>query len=165
MILNADNVLDFIPKGLQLYGKKAQVGIDLAVTDITKIVGGAIFQGGKKDIKRYAKVPSFYSPDGVKTWKINKGVYSLSFEQDIKLDNKHCAFIIGRSTTNRLGLLIRSAVFDPGFECSSIGATMYVFEDCEVEIQELSCLAQLVIFECQESEVYNGDFQGEKDLK
>ena len=53
MILNADNVLDFIPKGLQLYGKKAQVGIDLAVTDITKIVGGAIFQGGKKDIKRY----------------------------------------------------------------------------------------------------------------
>lgn len=171
MVLDAKNALKFIPSGLCEHGKLAQVGIDLSIKDIRKIVGGKLYHDGKKEIDKYQDVDHILEPieegseETVKTWLLTKGVYSLTFDQSIKLDNKHCAEVIGRSTTNRIGLFIRSAQFDPGFECPNIGATMYVFEDNLVEIQEGACLAQIKIEECEESEEYNGDYQGDKDLK
>lgn len=168
MILNAENVLDFIPSGLLEKGKKAQVGVDLSIKNITKIVGGKLYANGKKEIDKYEAVDSIKEVcDGksVTTWLLKKGVYSLTFDQSVKLDNKHTAFVIGKSTTNRIGLLIRSAVFDPGFCCDNIGATMYVFEDSKVEIQEGALLGQLVIIENEKAESYDGNYQGSKDLK
>lgn len=168
MILNAENVLDFIPSGLLEKGQKAQVGVDLSVKNITKIVGGKLYANGKKEIDKYEQVDFIKEVcDGktVTTWLLKKGVYSLTFDQSIKLDSKHTAFLIGKSSSNRVGLLIRSGVFDSGFTCDNIGATMYVFEDNKVEIQEGALLGQLIIFENQEAELYNGNYQGNKDLK
>lgn len=169
MILKAENILDFIPSGLKKFGKLAQIGVDLSICNITRIKGGKLYQNGKKDITKYENVESFLEEDEngdlVKTWKLPKGVYSLTFDQDIKLDNKHGAIIIGRSCTNRLGCLLRSAIFDSGFECPNIGATLYVMSDVDVEIQEGSRLAQLVVFDCEEAKLYNGDYKGKKDLK
>lgn len=162
MVLNANHVLNFIPNGLGEFGAKAQNGIDYSVKNITRIMGGKIFQNGK-DILPYQQVES-YNDNGIKTWRLNKGVYSLTFDQGIKLDNKHCGIFVGRSTTNRVATLVRSSLFDSGFECEEAGATLYVFED-NIEIQEHSRLAQLVIFECEEAELYNGSYQKEKDLK
>ena len=168
MLLNSENILPFIPNGLGEFGKKAQIGIDCSVKNITRIMGGKIYQNGNKEIDKYEEVESYLESDEnkneIKTWILDKGVYSLTFDQGIKLDNKHAAFIVGRSTTNRIATLIRSAVFDPCFECEEVGATMYVFEE-NIEIQEHSCLAQLIISETQESEPYNGNYQGDKDLK
>lgn len=163
MVLNADSVLNFMPSGLQEFGKKAQVGVDLSIKNITRISGGKLYQDNRKEIDPYTEV-DFYKENNIKTWILDPGVYSLTFDQDIKLDSKHCAFIVGRSTTNRLGLLLRSAVFDPGFECSEIGATLYVFNK-GIEIQEHSRLAQLVIFESEDAETYQGSYQGDNDLK
>lgn len=164
MILNAENALKFIPSGIGKYGAKAQCGIDLSVANIRRIKGGKIFQKGK-EIDEYEEVDFKITDNGTKVWALPNGVYSLEFDQDIKLDNKHCAEIIGRSTTNRLGCFIRSAVFDPGFECSSIGATMYVLGDNLVEVEEHSRLAQILIRECEESEIYEGSYKGNNDLK
>lgn len=163
MILNAKNILNFIPNGIGEFGAKAQCGIDLSIKNIKRIKGGKIFQNGK-DIDEYEDVDFSYKNNN-KIFVLPNGVYSLEFDQDIKLDNKHCAFVIGRSTTNRVGSIIRSSLFDPGFTCPSIGATMYVMGDNIVEIEEHSRLAQLVVFKCEESELYNGSYQGDKDLK
>jgi deoxycytidine triphosphate deaminase len=164
MVLNAENILNFIPGGLKQFGAKAQCGIDLSIKNIRRIKGGKIFQDGK-DIDEYEEVDSYNNTKGNKIFVLPNGVYSLEFDQDIKLDNKHCALVIGRSTTNRVGCIIRSSVFDPGFECPSIGATMYALGDTIIEIEEHSRLAQLIVIECEESEAYNGSYKGNKDLK
>jgi len=164
MVLNADNVLNFIPNGLGNFGKKAQCGIDLSIKNIRRIKGGKIFQKGK-EIDEYEEVEIKINEKGNIVFILSKGIYSLEFDQDIKLDNKHCGHVKGRSTTNRVGCYIWSGEFDPGFECPSIGATMLVFSDNIVEIEEHSCLAQLILEECEESEEYNGSYKGEKDIK
>lgn len=169
MILNAKNVLKFIPNGLGEFGELAQVGVDLSVKNITKIKGGKIYQGKKKaEILKYEEAPYIFDKgeDGkdIKCWKLNYGVYSLTFHQGIKIDNKHCGMIIGRSSTNRASMLLRSGVFDSGFECEEAGATLYVFSD-EVEIQEGARLGQLVLAECEEASEYKGTYFGQNDLK
>lgn len=168
MILNSDNVLDFIPSGLQQFGKKAQVGIDLSIKNITKIVGGKLFQNGKKNIKEYKNVSFYINDEGIKTWKLNKGVYSLTFDQTVQLDTKHCGKIVNKSTILRIGGFITSGVYDPGFKSSDegCGATLFVFEDNSIEIEKGSCLVQLVIEECEEAESYSekGSYQHNKDL-
>ena len=164
MVLNANSILNFIPGGLGDFGAKAQCGIDLSIKNIRRIKGGKIFQDGK-EIDEYEEVDTYINDKGNKMFVLPNGVYSLEFDQDIKLNNKHCAFVIGRSTTNRVGCIIRSSIFDPGFECPSIGATMYVFSDNVIEIEKHSRLAQLLVLECEESEIYNGFYKGNKDLK
>lgn len=163
MVLNANHILDFIPSGLGQFGAKAQCGVDLSVSNIRRIKGGKITQIGKK-IDDYEEV-DFSEKDGIKTWALPNGVYSLEFDQDVKLDDTHSGIIVGRSTTNRVGCLIRSSWFDPCFECSSIGATLYVLGDNVVEIEEHSKLAQLILFETEKSEAYNGSYKGNKDIK
>lgn len=162
MILNAESILRFTP-GLGPFGKMAQCGIDLSIKNIRRIKGGKIFQDGKS-IDSYEEVDTYVNIKGNKVFVLPNGVYSLEFDQDIMLDNKHCAMIIGRSTTNRCGALIRSSVFDPGFE-STIGATLYALGDNVIEIEEHARLAQLIIAECEESEEYNGSYKGNKDIK
>lgn len=164
MVLNADNILSFIPGGLGQFGAKAQCGIDLSIKNIRRIKGGKIFQNGK-DIDEYEEVDVYTNKQGNKVFTLPNGVYSLEFDQDIKLDNKHSGFIKGRSTTNRCGCYIWSGWFDCGFDCPSIGATMLVAGDNMVEIEEHSRLAQLILLDTEESEEYNGSYKGNKDIK
>lgn len=167
MLLNSDNILNFIPNGIGKFGKKTQVGIDLSVINIRKIKGGKLYRNGKREIDNYEDVDYYIERDKeeeFKTWILDKGVYSLTFEQSIKLDNKHSAFIRNRSSILRIGSFITSGVFDPGFECKNIGATLFVFNN-GIEIQKDTRLAQLIIFENQETNLYKGNYQGDKDLK
>ena len=169
MILNSQNVLkNFMGDYLGEFGKVAQVGVDLSVTEIREIKGGKLCQDGSKEIEEYEEVPNYlFSKDkgkeGVKTWMLKKGnIYSLTFEQSIKLDSKHTGLVFGRSTINRIGGLIRSSIFDPGFD-SQVGATLYCFADMEIEYG--ARLAQFVVFENEEAEKYNGSYQKDKDIK
>ena len=60
MVLNAKNALKFIPSGLCEHGKLAQVGIDLSIKDIRKIVGGKLYHDGKKEIDKYQDVDHIF---------------------------------------------------------------------------------------------------------
>ena len=131
--------------------------------NIRRIKGGKIFQDGK-DIDKYEEVDIYFN-NNKKCFVLPNGVYSLEFDQSINLDNKHSGIIIGRSTINRCGCLIRSSWFDTGFSCDTSGATLYVLGDNIVEIEEHSRLAQLIVFETEESEEYNGSYKGQNDIK
>jgi len=96
-------------------------------------------------------------------WYLSPGVYSLTFHQGVKLDNKHTVFIRHRSSILRSGSLITSGAFDPGFQCEEIGATLFVYQP--ITIEEGARVAQILVFENHEAEKYNGNFQGDKDLK
>lgn len=117
MLLNANNILNFV--NLNGKGKKAQVGIDLTVCKITQMQQNAFIGKDNKDnnIPDYIIInPGKGIEKDKLIWRLSPGVYSLTFEQSIKLDEKHSAFIIPRSTILRAGGDIKSGVFDPGFE-------------------------------------------------
>lgn len=165
MLLNVKQIVEkfLITNGK---GKEAQVGYDLTIERITQISNGIILKDESK-IMPYKEVESdvyMIEPDKEKEcWILAPGVYSLTFEQGIKLDTKHTAFIIHRSSILRAGCFITSGVFDPGFECDKIGATLFVVSP--ITIEKGARIAQILIHENYESEAYDGQFQGDKDRK
>jgi len=138
--------------------KKAQVGIDLSICEIREITGGYFAKDKKAVIHSYDDISLIGD-----CWHLRAGkVYSLTFDQHIKLDEFHSAFIKHKSSLLRAGAFITSGVFDPGFE-SQIGATMFVFNN--ITIEKGALLAQVIIHENYPTEKYNGNYQKDKDLK
>jgi len=163
MILNALNVTPFITSGLEL-AHKAQVSYDLTVAHITKVTGGFI---GKfaKGINEYEEISFVINGNGNKVWELEKGeTYSITFQQNIKLDSTHIALIWHKSTVLRCAAQLVSGVYDPGFESTKGCGCELICNAKFLSIEEGAPLAQLLIFECQESEMYNGNYQGNKDL-
>lgn len=168
MLLNSNQIENFVQ--MNGMGKKAQVGIDLTVKAISQIQNGIILKDSAK-ILPYKEVESdFYqlnsedSTEEIEAWILAPGIYSLTFNQGIKLDSKHCAQIIHRSSILRSGALITSGIFDNGFECKEMGATLFVFNP--ITIEKESRIAQIIIHETNEvTELYDGNYQKEKDLK
>lgn len=163
MILNAQQILD---KGLLIpseFCKPAQVGIDLTLKSLTVINGNSYIGIQENNIPKYRDTFRYPTKEGGHYYKLESGVYSLTFNEGCKLDTNHCAFIQHRSSMQRSGVIISSGVFDPGFECSEIGATMFVHLPIIIEVN--ARIAQFVVHENYEAEAYNGQYQGEKDRK
>ncbi len=161
-----------VDKGLLITngkGKGAQVGYDVTVNNITMIRGGVIGLN-KKDtkIEEYGNLPLYEMQDELhsKYWYLDAGVYSLTFDQGVKLDNKHCGHFVHRSSILRSSGFITSGIFDNGFECDQAGATLFVLN--RLSIVKGARIAQFV---CQEThqvankDLYKGSYQGDKDLK
>lgn len=140
-------------------GSPAQVGYDLTVSNINLICGG-ILSKDKSEVLPYKEV-EFSKVNN--SWVLMRGMYSLTFEQGIKLDDKHTAFIIHRSSVSRMGSFITSAIYDPGFEVEQCGATMNVMSP--IRIEKGARIAQLYIMENYKAEKYNGQWFGPADLK
>jgi deoxycytidine triphosphate deaminase len=174
MIRNADYTMSLIvdPTGR---AKKAQVGVDLTVASLNKIVGsdlpdpvgadeiGYVYNdasGLKATYGRYLPV-EVRDIDGHKMYFLTRGVYSITFEQGLNpLPANNTAFIYQRSTLGRNGVLLRSSVFDPGYTCPTMGAILEVGRP--VCIEEGSRVAQIVIYENEkvpDTELYNGRYQ------
>lgn len=177
MIKNADYVETLIvdPVGLS---KKAQVGVDLTVKSINKIGSGeetdygkifndeSLKAGEKNSFGIYVPViPTILDISNKRSFFVlEEGVYSIEFNEGLDaLPANNTAFIIHRSTLGRNGIIIRSAVYDPGFTTPNMGAIMTVGRSCIIEIN--SRVAQLLIFENEPAELYNGNYQGKKDFR
>lgn len=175
MIRNSDYVMSLIIDPYN-YARKAQVGVDLTVKSINKMesdfVTGIIRNDTslgkniKNDFTRYEAIPLKYisaSPEAVYT--LYPGVYSITFDQGLKpLLSDNTAFIYHRSSLGRNGVIIQSAVYDPGFETPNMGAIMTV--NVPIIIEDHARVAQIVIYTNEEvSTVYDGQYKGHKDIK
>lgn len=160
MLLNASQLLPL----LQTNGKgaPAQVGFDLTLHSIKKIVGGVITQD-KTSPHPYQEIHPSVGPTGKLIYSLSPGVYSLTFDQGIKLPNDRTAFIVHRSSIVRCGSFITSGIFDPGFEVDQMGAVLFVQEGLLVE--KGARVAQLFVHENYDAELYSGQWQGDKDSK
>lgn len=143
-------------------GSRAQVGYDLTLKSIKKVSGGVVMQD-KTNVSDYTEVAPSVNADGKFIFKLEPGTYSLTFEQGCKLPNNMTAFIRHRSSMLRCGAIITSGVYDPGFEVDEMGGVMIVTESMIVE--KGARVAQIIMFENNEAELYNGQWQGNKDLK
>ena len=170
-MLNAKQIVD---EGLLLLettqGKPAQVGYDLSLKAVQKIgnrIGGNMFRDGKigKVLKDKTKLTT-YTPessimlDGAEGWLLHEGVYDITFNEGCKIPENRVAFIKQRSSLYRNGAIINSPVFDPGFETQYMGTLLYVHEPLFIE--KNARVAQIYFHECNGAELYNGQWQNDK---
>jgi len=170
-MLNAKQIVD---EGLLLLentqGKPAQVGYDLSLKAVQKIgnrIGGNMFKDGKigKVLKDKTELTTYTSEssimlDGAEGWLLHEGVYDITFNEGCKLPENRVAFIKQRSSLYRNGAIINSPVFDPGFETQYMGTLLYVHET--IFIEKNARVAQIYFHECNGAELYNGQWQGDK---
>jgi deoxycytidine triphosphate deaminase len=173
-MLNAKQIVD---EGLLLLentqGKPAQVGYDLSLKAVQKIgnkIGGGAYNlssGSKigKVLKNKTELTTYTSLDtihldGVEGWLLHEGIYDITFNEGCKIPDNRVAFIKQRSSLYRNGAIINSPVFDPGFETEFMGTLLYVHEPLFIEKD--ARVAQIYFHECMSAEMYNGQWQGDK---
>lgn len=160
MLLNADQIVEYI--NTRNLGARAQVGYDLTLKEVKRINGGMVLSD-KTIIEDYTPIPPYMSANGKMLFKLEPDTYSITFEQGIKLDLTHTAFIRHRSSVLRNGGIITSGVYDPNFEVEEMGAVLIATKP--IVIEKGSRIAQVIIFENHLSQAYNGQFQKSKDIK
>ncbi len=160
MLLDANQVEQFLDtKGK---GAKAQVGYDLTLKGVKQIKGGVVLKD-KTELEEYdAIMPTLTSSEKF-IFTLQPGTYSLTFEQGIKLDANHTAFIRHRSSVLRCGGIITSGVYDPAFYVEEMGAVLVATQPIDIELG--ARVAQVIIFENHEAEAYNGQWLGALDKK
>lgn len=159
MLNNADQVEQL----LQTNGKgaKAQVGYDLTLKEVKRIKGGSVLQDATL-VNEYAQVPTT-TQNGREVFILPAGEYSLTFEQGVKLPSNKTAFIRHRSSILRCGAIITSGVYDPGFEVDEMGGVLIATQP--ITIEKGARVAQIIIFDNFDAELYAGQWQGTKDVK
>ena len=159
MLNNADQVEQL----LQTNGKgaKAQVGYDLTLKEVKLIKGGSVL-ADRTLVADYVEV-AVQDKAGRFLFALNPGTYSLTFDQGVKLPTNKTAFIRHRSSILRCGATITSGVYDPGFEVDEMGAVLFVTQP--INIEKGARVAQIIIMDNNEADAYDGQWQGNKDVK
>lgn len=176
-MLNAEQI---IKEGLlildETQGKVAQVGYDLSLKSVNKVgtpptSGGldhvAVHHAYKigKVLKDKTEIAT-YTPynttkvDGCIGYMLYPGVYDITFNEGCNIPNNRVAFIKQRSSLYRNGAIINSPLFDPGFKTQNMGTLVYVHET--IFIEQDARVAQIYFHKCDSAEVYEGQFQQDK---
>ena len=142
------------------HGKPSQVGYDLSIQSIQKVVSSTQIGFILKD----KTILAHYEPlqptklDGYNGWILYPGVYDITFHEGCKIPADRTAFIKQRSSLYRNGAIINSPVFDPGFETQHMGSLMYVHET--VFIEQDARVAQIYFHPSTTTDnLYSGQFQ------
>ncbi|NBW16610.1 MAG: hypothetical protein EBR82_52395 [Caulobacteraceae bacterium] len=85
MLLNADQVAELLQTNDK--GAKAQVGYDLTLKSVSKVVGGIVMKD-KTIVHDYPNVTPTLNGYGQYVYHLEPGVYSLTFDQGCKLDQE-----------------------------------------------------------------------------
>jgi hypothetical protein len=171
------NVKQIIEEGLlklsESKGRPAQVGFDLSLKAVNKV--GYNPQINPETLEKTGKIGKVlvdkteltdYTPvetlnlDGKTGWLLYEGTYDITFNEGCKIPANRVAFIKQRSSMWRNGTLINSPVFDPGFETEFMGTIMLVTET--IFIEENARVAQIYFHECDSAELYDGQWQNDK---
>lgn len=170
-MINAQQILD---EGLlkleHTHGKPSQVGYDLSLKEVQKIgirLGSNTITTGpigkilkdKTELTKHSPIETI-KLDGKEGWLLHPGTYDITFYEGCKIPSNRIAFIKQRSSLARNGTIINSPVFDPGFETDNMGTIMYVHE--VIFIEEQARVAQIYFHKCETAELYNGQWQGDK---
>ena len=148
------------------YGKPAQVGYDLSVKSIKKIIpDGIITMDENSKIRgfHYEEVPV----DEEGYFNLEPGYdYNITMDQGLEtLANDEWGTIIWRSSLNRCGISCRGVIFDCGYgvsEKEGIGCALFLGHN-PARIHIHSRVAQFIISKCTpvpEENLYNGRWQG-----
>ena len=150
------------------YCKKAQVGVDLSIKSVESMGVGCTLKN-----KTYAAPTSdipkeHLSYGGIDFigWFLKQGTYTLKLNEGCSFGPHDTGLIVLRSSLNRSGVSIFSAVWDPGYT-SKDGNFIYpmsirltVDNPAGFYLEENARVAQLLVFENDETSLYDGQWQG-----
>ncbi len=164
MVLNSDEVMRIVkdPLGLAM---PQQHGVDLTIKEIYVVKDctiPAVLAGSTNPLQWEPRSRRSYCPfeENLQGWYLAPGLYSLEFDQGVKIP-AHCkANIIHRSSIARCGGQIYSGEYDAGFETENAGAFLVVHVPFFIE--EHARVAQLVVQEVKGTieRQYDGQWQG-----
>ena len=141
-------------------GKPAQVGYDLSVKSISKLQGHGKILVDKTIVNELVLVPI---NENLKGWYLDPGTYDLTMNEGCDIPANRTAMVRQRSSLLRNGSIIASSIVDPGFKTENIGTVMIVNEP--IYIQENARVAQMYFHENNPGELYDGQFQNDKQRK
>ena len=160
-MLNAKEILE---EGLIVLdnakGKPAQVGYDLSVKSISKLQGSGMVLKSKTIVNELEPVPINIEDNG---WWLDPGTYDVTCNEGCNIAANRTAMVRQRSSLLRNGAIIASSIFDPGFYTDNIGTVMIVNE--RIFIEKDARIAQMYFHENNEGELYDGQFQNDKQRK
>lgn len=177
MLKNAEYIYDNIILADELnttkqYCKKAQVGVDLSIKSILKIREPGIVLKNKTYAPEYDELSkckfrsSKTGKEDIVGWRVPMGTYIAVLNEGCSFGPSDTGLIILRSSLNRSGVSIQSAVWDPGYKSvgekgiiSPMSVRMTVDTQEGFLIEENSRIAQLIVFENADTELYNGQWQ------
>ena len=138
-------------------GKFAQVGYDLSVKSISKLKGGGKVLKDKTIVNELIEVEHEGDVNG---WWLDPGTYDVVCNEGCDIPADMTAMVRQRSSLLRNGTIIASSIFDPGFYTDNIGTVMVVNE--KIYIEQDARIAQMYFHENEPGEVYDGQFQNDK---
>lgn len=175
MLKNADYIYNNIiiadeVNTTKKYCKKAQVGVDLSIKDVETFTG----PGYTLQDKTYAapSIPlekiTFTDPVGKshKGWHIETGSYIIKLNEGCDFKENTTGLIFLRSSLNRSGVDIVSAVWDPGYTSISGGEVYPMSIRITVHnaegfyLEENARVCQLIVPENEKTDLYDGQWQG-----
>ena len=174
MIRSADYVLQNVLVADEVnttlkYCKKAQVGVDVSVKNIFQITTPGFVSTGKSYIGKYEKVPvkeCTYKDNEGKEIKFNGWVlypdipYIVEINEGVKFGAHDTGKFIMRSSLNRNGVSIHSAVWDPKFDSIDgdkvLPVTLRLTVDSHQHfyLEQNARIAQLVVWENEDTVGY-----------
>lgn len=142
------------------YHKINQVGVDLSVCKIERIIGGVQIL-----IETTVVLPEHFTKmhlqniEGRKMWRLTEGAYALTFNEGVEIPAAATGFITSRSSIYRGGAKINSPIWDPGFKTDQMGTTLFVLSNT-IFIEENARVCQFyMITNPTVTDLYNGQFQ------
>jgi deoxycytidine triphosphate deaminase len=163
-MLNAKEILE---EGLivldKSYGAPAQVGYDLSAKEIRKTGGSIGHVLTDKTIVGDLVDIELDIVNGREGWLLSPGTYDITMNEGCNITPNRTAMVRQRSSLLRNGAIIASSIFDPGFYTDNIGTVMIVTNDLFIE--KNARVAQMYFHENNEGELYDGQFQNDKQRK
>lgn len=160
----------------QSKGKPAQVGYDLSVKEIKRVLNishGYILKDStilrpyseKIEVEKI-EVEIKGKPLEVTGWFLNVGYYEVTFWEGCDIPNNLAGRIRQRSSLLRNAAQLHSSIFDPGFSTDFMGSFINIFEP--IFIEQDARIGQIYFNECEPlgaDKIYNGQWQNDKQRK
>ena len=161
MLLTGHQVFQYMEMNGTDYHKVNQVGIDLSVKKIEKIIGGVMVFQEKTVVNPELFINvGLTNIEGRKMWRLERGTYALTFNEGVKIPANATGFITSRSSIYRGGAKINSPIWDPGFETREMGTTMFLNAET-IFIEENARVGQFYMMTNPiPQDLYDGQFQG-----
>ena len=133
-------------------------GIDLSVAEIHRFITSGRL--GKHQ-RILAKTEPIEPINGV--WRLNPGPYKVIYKEVVKVPYDCLAFLLPRSSLMRMGAILFSAIWDPGYIGRGEGL-LVIFNPFGIEIEKESHIGQLIFIKLESLPhiVYKGVYQFER---
>lgn len=175
MLRSADYIYDNVviadeKNTTKQFCKKAQVGVDFSVARVYKIITPGIIRKSHSKVSQYeeikpSRIDELFPEEEFIGWFLPKGTYLIEPNEGVQLGPNDTGYFIQRSSFNRSGASVISSVFDPGYTTASkdgIGTftlRMNVDNENGVYFEKNTRVAQMLVFENEDTELYDGQFQ------